>query len=204
MRYYIENENNENCIVCGYVVEREYIQGNISSDGLPIYALEDIDKLDSNYVFILGLGYTKMNTVRERIFAFIIGKGFEVIGYTHPTAVISPSVKIGMGNIFFEHVVVQPNCIIGDANIFQAQSSLMHDCIVGNNNFIAAHSVINGRVSIGNNCFLGSGSVIKNRIKINSFSLIGAAAYVSRDTDRNSVTVPQRSIVLDKTSLDML
>ena len=204
LRYYFENEE-DSVEVIGYAVEKAYHFSDVSDDGLPVFLLENIEKYSNKGVYcIFAIGYLEMNTIREKLFEYIkkIG-GFQIIGYKHPTASISPSTKIGIGNIFFEKVVIQPWCSIGDANVFQSSVCIMHDTVVNSYNFFGASSTVNGRVAINNNVFIGSGATLKNRINIDSYVLIGAGSYVNSDLKERSVIVPSRSILLDKDSFEL-
>lgn len=203
VRYYIENENVANVSVVAYSVEKQYISNSVAEDGMSILPLEDIIFNAKDYNFYIALGYNNMNKVRQRIYNLITNAGGNIQNYYHPTAVISPLASVGSGNIIFENVVIQPNVKIGDANILQASCSVLHHTSLGNCNFICGGALINGVVSIGDCNFIGSNATLRNRINLGSEVLIGANAYVDHSLESRSVVVPERSIILDKTSDEM-
>lgn len=205
IRYYVENENLSPCVVSGYAIEKQYIDNDYSNLDLPVYALEDLlhESEKEKYCFLLAIGYSDMNRIRERLMCKILNAGFQILSYIHPTAVVSQKSIIGIGNIIFENVLIQPFVKIGDGNVIQASSNIMHHTSIGNYNFMAANTTINGQVEIGNNNFIGSGAVIRNRVSLSNYCLVGAGAYIDKDIADNSVIVPSRSVKLDKSSFDI-
>lgn len=203
LRYYIENENKFKDTVFAYSVEKEYVLGTVSPDGLPILPLEDILDSANEYRFYLALGYSKMNTVREKIFSLITSSRGEIMSYIHPSAIISDKSKLGIGNIIFENTVIQPYVQIGNGNVFQASANILHHTVIGHYNFFSGGSVVNGQVLINNNCFVGSNSTIRNRITLESYALIGAGCYVNESVKDHQVIVPARSVILAKNSFEL-
>ncbi len=50
-----------------------------------------------------------MNSVRERIFGIAKEKGYEILSFIHPTAIVNAK-HMGKGNIVFENAVIGPYC----------------------------------------------------------------------------------------------
>ncbi len=203
LRYYIENENEYKDTIFAYSVDKEYISEIVSPDGLPIISLEEILDSNDDYRFYLALGYSKMNTIREKIFNLLMKSKREIMSYIHPSAIISEKAVIGIGNILFENIVIQPYVQIGHCNVFQASVNILHHTVIGDYNFLSGGSLINGQVTIKNNCFIGSNSTIRNRITIGNHSLIGAGCYVNDSVDDSKVVVPSRSVILSKSSFEI-
>ncbi len=189
--------------IYGFTIESRYRRSDKYLD-LPIVDFENVEKYfpPDEYGIYICLGYTNMNSERERIFKTAQEKGYEILSFIHPTAVVN-SQSMGIGNIVFENAVIGPFTDIGNGNIFKAGASIAHHSSVGNFNFFAVNSSAAGKVVIKNNCFLGNNCTIKNRITIADKTLVGAGCYVSKDTEPYSVYVPARSICLqDKKSTD--
>ena len=183
--------------IYGFTVER----GFRTSDeymGLPLVDFDNVEKVFSTdeYGLYICLGYTSMNTERERIFGIAQEKGFDILSYIHPTASVNAK-SMGIGNIVLEKSIIGPFCEIGNGNIFKAGSSIAHHTHVGNFNFFAVSCSVAGSVKIGNNCFIGNNCTIKNGIKISDCTLAGAGCYISKDTESYGVYVPERSIRLE-------
>ncbi|URN94009.1 MAG: acetyltransferase [Candidatus Pristimantibacillus lignocellulolyticus] len=204
IRYYIEVDTELEVIA--YSVEKDYVETEYF-DNIPLIALEELTKSYpvNEYDIILGVGYSKMNTIREKLYRKIKKYGYRVINYIHSTAVISSNSVIGEGNIIMENVVVAPYSTIGSGNIIWNSVNVSHNNVVGNFNSLSVGTSLSGFVEVGNNCFLGNNCTVKNHLKIANYSLIGASSYVSESTEEYQVIVPQKSIVLDrKISTDLI
>lgn len=199
IRHYIEKNDQ----VYAYCADKEYIHEN-TYDGLPLVAFNDMKKLypSDKYEMVIAIGYNQMNDIRKGRFIEAKQMGYNIYSYIHPSAIISTS-KIGEGNIILENVVIAAGVTIADANIFQIGTVIAHHTTIGSYNFFAPKCAIAGDINITNNCFLGTNCTIKNGIYIAPYSLCGAGSVITQSTDIYSVTVPPRSITLDKNSRDM-
>ena len=145
-----------------------------------------------------------MNEGRKQTFKKIKEKGYDILTFIHPTALVQTE-SIGEGNLFFENVTIGAYCTIGEGNIFYPCSHVAHHTTIGNYNFMAISCSIAGHVKIENQCFLGNHSTTKNGVCIADKTLVGAGAYISKNTSENNVIVPVRAVVLEnKLSEDMI
>lgn len=201
LRIYLEEVG---ITVAAFTVDGEYVNGDCF-DKLPLIPYE---KLKLSYYammpIVIGVGYKKMNTVKQTIFQRLKNDGYKIIGFIHPTAKIAKTAIIGEGNIILENVVVQPFVKIENANLIWANVTISHDDEIGSFNTLAPASTVCGFVEIGNNCFIGSNSTIANNIHLADFTLVGAGAYVDDDTDKYGVYVPEKAVKLNKYSLDLI
>ena len=78
----------------------------------------------------------------------------------HPTAVISPTAKIGANASIGPYVVVEDNVVIGDNCILRAHVVIYEDAHIGNHFFAHAHSVVREHCRIGHNVTLQNGVII--------------------------------------------
>ncbi len=204
LRYYLENDANRQ--VVAYAVEKEFLNGNVKN-GLPVLDIEQLPFIFNNnqYSVIIGIGYTKMNHVRKKLYERCVQMGYYIENFIHSTAIVDKNLKIGEGNIFLERVIIGPNCKIGDANIFFMGSVIAHDDIIGNYNFFSINAAIAGFINIGDNCFFGVNAAVKNGLNVPSDVLVGASAYLSYKIEQGQVLTPPRSIILDnKNSIDFI
>ncbi|WP_310604082.1 acetyltransferase [Anaerosporobacter sp.] len=204
IRYYIEEDASRE--VVAYAAEEKYITED-TRNGLPVVNIDNLIEMynSEEYSVIMGIGYTDMNSIRERLYNKCLGMGYDIENYIHSTAVISKNAIIGRGNIFLENAIVGPNCVIGNGNIFFISSVLAHDDIIGDFNFLSVNVSVAGFVNISDSCFLGISSTVKNNINIPSSVLLGANAYLSQQVKEGQVIVPSKSIVLEgKTSRDFV
>ena len=78
----------------------------------------------------------------------------------HPTAVVSPTAKVGKRAHLGPYVVVGDNVTIGDDAVLLAHVVLYAGATIGNNFFAHAHAVVREHCRIGNNVILQNGVVI--------------------------------------------
>lgn len=194
--------------VIGYVVSANQYNDNVTrcaKKNVELFCLEDIlTECGNKPIYILNtIGYTKMNSIREKISQLCRESGVCMVNFISKKALNYGLIK-GTNNIIFPGAYVGSNVSIGDDNVIYAGVVLTHDIKVKNNNFIAANSTIGGNVVVNNNCFIGMGSTIRNSVNINNYTLIGAGCYVKCDTRVESVIVPSKSIELDKKSTEVV
>ncbi len=153
-------------------------------DGLPIIYTEDIlaKKVDADLSYINTIGYSKMNTIREKVHNQLKSMNLPIASYISKQSLVYTN-KIGEGCIIMPGAFVGPDVEIGDSNIIYANTSITHHIKLGNYNFIGSGCIIGGNVSIGNNCFLGLNSTIKNRCSIDDYTLLGSGANLTKSTN---------------------
>ena len=116
----------------------------------------------------------------------------------HPSAVVSPSAKIGEGTVVMAGAVINAGAVIGKHCIINTGASVDHECVLGDYVHIAPHAALCGQVHIGEGTLMGVGSCAIPCMKIGSWTTVGAGAAVVRDVP-DGVTVvgnPARVIKL--------
>ena len=78
----------------------------------------------------------------------------------HPTAVVSPTAKVGKRAHLGPYVVVGDNVTIGDDAVLLAHVVIYEGATIGKNFFAHAHAVVREHCRIGNNVILQNGVVI--------------------------------------------
>lgn len=147
------------------------------------FELEDKLKSISNCRYIIGFTSIKLKEKYEALFA---SQNIKPINIIHPTAIISPSARIGRGNYVGAYAIISSNAIIGDNNLINLQVTLGHDSITGNNCAINPAARISGHVKIGNNCLIGANSFIFQGLTICHDSQIDAMVYIREDVKEPS------------------
>lgn len=175
-----------------FVVGREYIKEK-EYNGLPVIAFEDVTLLypPDRFKMMVTIGPGRINTNRERIYNEAIAKGYELITYVSPKAIVAPGVKIGMNSFIFEGVTLEPFVEIGNNTVIWSNTIIAHHSVVGDNCFLAPAVAISGRSVIGDNCFLGINSTIIDHVNIGSHGIIGAGAIIKKDTQPHGVYSPK-------------
>lgn len=103
----------------------------------------------------------------------------------HPTAVVSPSAKIGEGTVVMAGAVINADAVIGKHCIINTGVSVDHECVVGDYCHIAPGVNISGCTHIGEGTWIGVGSSVIQCISIGENCMIGAGSVVVRDIPDN-------------------
>jgi len=113
----------------------------------------------------------------------------------HPSAIVSPSARIGAGTFIGATAVVQGRTQVGDHTIINTGAIVEHDCVIGINVHIAPGAKVGGGVRIGRDTLVGIGSSIRPGVKIGSGCTIGVGAAVVSDVPDNAraIGVPARA-----------
>ena len=99
----------------------------------------------------------------------------------HPSAIIAPSSKIGVGTVVFAGAIIQPNTTIGKHVIINTAASVDHDNIIGDFAHISPKAALCGHVEVGEGSHVGVGAVVIPKVKIGKWCTIGAGSVVLKD-----------------------
>jgi len=78
----------------------------------------------------------------------------------HPTAAISPTVKLGQNAHVGPFVVIDDDVVIGDNAVLLAHTVIYRGVTIGNNFFAHAHTVVREFCQLGDNILLQNGAVV--------------------------------------------
>ncbi len=107
----------------------------------------------------------------------------------HPSAILSPYITIGDGNVVLHGVIVQAESKIGNHVIINTGAQVDHHCVVEDFVHLAPGVILCGNVCIGEGSFIGAGSTIIPGKKIGAWSIIGAGSVVIDNIPDNVVAV---------------
>ena len=135
-------------------------------------AVDDCVKYDCEFAIAIGNAI-----VRERI------SKHELRWYTavHPSAIISPSARIGEGTVIMPNAVVNADTIIGKHCIINTSAIIEHDNRIEDFAHISVGTKLGGTVHIGRSTWVGIGSTVSNNLSICDNCVIGAGAVVIHD-----------------------
>ncbi len=142
---------------------------------------------DSALAGLRGQGLTQAfvaigdNRLRARLAQGLRDQGFELVNAIHPSAVISPSARLGLGVAVMAGAVINAESEISDLAIINTSAVVDHDCRLGTACHLGPASALAGGVSLGERTFLGVGARVIPNIAIGSDAIVGAGAVVVRD-----------------------
>lgn len=147
--------------------------------------LEVLRSEGSSRIFI-GLG---PNRLRLKLAQVALDLGYELINAISPSAVVSPSVKLGTGIVAMAGAIINAEAEIGDLAIINTGATVDHDCKIGRAVHIAPQCGLAGCVEVGDGTFFGIGSRAIPGVRIGEWSVIGAGAVVIKDVPANVTAV---------------
>ena len=164
----------------GNVVGRYYDDAPRAKDAAGV----EICKADTHNVegkLIVSIGN---NAVRRQI----VGRyDVEYATAIHPSALISPSARIGEGTVVMHGAIVQANARIGRHCIVNTSASVDHECEIGDFVHISPHAALCGDIKVGEMTHIGAGSVVISGVRIGRKCVIGAGSVVLADIPDGSV-----------------
>ncbi len=158
--------------------------------GLPIFRGTDV----SAGAAIVSIG---KNDIRRKIVEILKSRGnVSFATAIHPSAITSPSVKIGAGTVVMPGALINAGTEIGEHAIVNTGASIDHDCKIGDFVHVAPHATLCGNVSIGNSAWIGAGVTIIQGVSVGENAFVGAGAVVIKDVPANTVVVgvPARAL----------
>lgn len=140
---------------------------------------------NSTDVFV-GIGD---NRIRARKLQDFEKNGFSIATLVHPNAVISRTVKIGIGSVIMAGAIINASAEIGKGTIINTNSSIDHDSKIGDYTHISPGVTIAGSTELGKNVWIGTNSTIINNIKIGSDIIVGAGAVVPYNINKKGTYI---------------
>lgn len=137
----------------------------------------------------IGLGGASDTGPRRRLYQIACDRGFTVVTVRHPTAVVSPSARLGSGATLFAHAVVNANAELGENVIVNTGAIVEHDCRLGDDVHIAVGARIASGVAIGAGAHVGAGATVLEGRTIGAGAVVGAGSVVTRDVEAAEVVV---------------
>lgn len=190
--YYLNKDMNLD--VAAYTVDSGFIKED-TKNGKPVIDFGEIERYfpPDSYNMFIAVSYNKVNVLREEKYKAAKDKGYNLISYISPKAVIFDNVAIGDNCFILENNVIQPFVSIGNNNTLWSGNHIGHHTVIENNCFIASHAVVSGSVRICSNCFIGINATIRDNVVISKGTVVGAGSVIMRDTKEYEVYVPERT-----------
>ncbi|HUP80240.1 MAG TPA: DapH/DapD/GlmU-related protein [Pirellula sp.] len=107
--------------------------------------------------------------------------GWKPFTVVHPSAIISPSARIGEGVFVGPLAIVSTKAFVGDHCIVHLHASIGHDAQIGEYSAILPGARISGSVFVGDRVLIGSNAFVNAGVRIGHDCQVDALTYVSRD-----------------------
>lgn len=126
----------------------------------------------------------------ERLRAAVAGWAVVI----HPSAVVSPTARVGEGSVVMAGAVIQSGARIGAHCVVNTGAIVDHDTTIGDQAQIAPGAVLGGGVTIGAGAYVGLGARVRDHVRIGAGAVVGMGAVVVRDVESNQCVmgVPAR------------
>ena len=121
------------------------------------------------------------NDIRARIFEVYHLNNIPFL--IHPSAIISPTVKVGHGALVVAGSIVNADTSIGRGTILNTACSVDHDCMIGDFVHISPGAHLAGGVHVGDGAWIGIGAVVREGVRIGKNVIVAAGAAVVRDIE---------------------
>jgi sugar O-acyltransferase (sialic acid O-acetyltransferase NeuD family) len=149
----------------------------------PILGTISSYKIENGDVFFCGIGSVKD---RKKCVEIILAKGGRFLNLIHPTVVISPSVKLGVGVAIKSFCVLASDVVIGDFSFLQSSVVLGHDVEIGKYCQINSFSFFAGCSKIHNQVLVGAHSKFIQNAEAEDLSVVGIGSLIIRKVKRET------------------
>jgi len=114
--------------------------------------------------------------------------GLSAPALAHPSAVVSPSARLGRATVVLPLAAVNAAAELGAGVIVNTAAVVEHDCVLGNAVHVSPGAVLAGGVRVGERTWIGAGAVVIQGVHVGNDVVVGAGAVVIRDVP-DGVTV---------------
>lgn len=161
---------------------------------LPILGRTSTYAPDANDVFACAIASPD---AKLRICESLKERGAKFVNIVHPTAIVAPSARMGVGVVICHHTVISVDVVVGSFVALNVSSSVGHDAVIGDGCTLSAHVDITGHVVVGRGVFLGSHASVLPGVKVEDFSVVGAGSVAIRrvKTGTTVMGVPAKPIL---------
>ena len=116
----------------------------------------------------------------------------------HPTAIITPDVKIGEGVLINQYALLQVGCDIKNYVHIYSNALVGHDSIVKDYCTIGAHSIIGGRALLSEGVHTGLNCSIREDIKIGQYAIVGMGSVVINDISAFNIVAGNPAKIINR------
>lgn len=180
-------------------VDREYLKED-RAFGLPVIAFEDLNQFPLEEYDMLVIGSYGRPRLFEKMYVKAREKGYRLINYISPKAMIDVEPVMGDNNIIYSGAFIGYDGRMGSGNIIRQQVYLGHEFYIGDLNVISPGCNIGGQIRMGNRCWIGLGANVRDKITIGDDCTVGMGAAVVRSVESYAVVtgVPAKVVAYQR------
>lgn len=166
-----------------FTVDQAYMK-NEKECGLPVVPFEEVKRIypPSKYDMLVVCGYSVMRN-RKIMYEKAKSKGYTLINYISPAAVVESGIKMGDNNIIMSNSVIGYGGLMGNGNIVCQNVYLGHEFYIGSHTIISAGCTLGGGSRISDLVFIGMGVTARSFLSYGEESLIGIGSNVLKDVE---------------------
>ncbi len=134
---------------------------------------------------------------RKKTTEIILKKGGTFINLIHPTAIISPSAKLGQGVAIKAFSSLASDVIIGDFVYLQSSVILGHDVIIDSYCQVNSFAFFAGYVHVEELCTINAGAKLIQNVHVGRGATVGVGSVVLKKVKPGTTVfgVPARAII---------
>jgi UDP-perosamine 4-acetyltransferase len=136
------------------------------------------------------------NRIRQGYADEVAQAGLELINAIHPSATVSPSVKLGRNILLAAGAILSPEVEVADSVIVNTGAIIDHECRLGLACHVCPGVVLAGRVTVEEKAMVGLGARVLPCLTIGARATVGAGAVVIEDVPPGATVagVPAKTI----------
>jgi len=169
------------------------LEGFMSHDKNPGEMIEDIPVITKQssanikyfhtkgYKFIFALHRTDEGEKFIELFNHLELSEEKLATFRHPTAYISPDVKIGNGSVIMPYVMISSHAEIGLSSLIMTGVTIGHNTILGEFNHVASQAVVGAFIQTGTGTHIGLNSTIREYLRLGNYSTLGMGAVLTKN-----------------------
>jgi len=150
--------------VAGFLDDTPHLAGT-TVFGLPVWSGGELEALAGRGIGALA-SHIAVREFRLRMRDRAFEAGLAMLNVIHPTAFVSPSVEMGVGNVIKAGAVIDTEVRMGDCCIIDNRAVVPHHNRIGDACHLAPGVTMGGGCSVGECTLLGVGTIVSSRIQI--------------------------------------
>lgn len=152
--------------------------------GLPVHRAETLSIAPSACRLATGIVSNRRRPFIEQMAAL----GFQFASLIHPSAIISPSARLGEGCLIHPGVIIASNTQIASHVLINRGALIGHDNRIESFTTIGPGANLAGALHIGSGAYIGVGAVIRDHLTIGAGAVVAAGAVVVKSVDANTLS----------------